>query len=64
MMRRLILAAMLAISCVSLTGCWFFDAKHNRKHYQVMKHDLHLIHQDLDYILLLNHKSPNEAYYR
>ena len=47
-----------------MSGCFFFDAKHNRMHYKVMKEDFRLIHQDLDWILLLDKKSPNDAYYR
>ena len=63
-MRRVVLAALLAVFCVSMSGCFFFDAKHNRMHYKVMKEDIRLIHQDLDWILLLDKKSPNDAYYR
>ena len=63
-MRRFIMAGLLAVFCVSLSGCWFFDAKHNRLHYKVMKHDISMIHQDLDWILLLDKESPNDSYYR
>ena len=63
-MRRLIFVGLLVGFCMSLSGCWFFDAKHNRDHYQTMKHDMNLIVQDLDWILLLDHKSPNDSYYR
>ena len=63
-MRTLILVAVLAVLCIGLTGCWFFDAKHNRMHYEVFKQDMRLIHQDIDWILLSEEKSPNDAYYR
>ncbi len=63
-MRRIVLIALLGLMCTSLSGCWFFDAAHNRKKYEYMKHDMKLIHEDLDFILLLDRKSPNEAYYR
>jgi len=63
-MRKLILAMLAAVVCVTLSGCWFFDAAHNRRHYEVIKEDIKLIHQDLDWILLLDKPSPNDAYYR
>lgn len=63
-MRRIVVVALLVVACAGLSGCWFFDAQHNRKHWEVMKEDMRLIHQDLDWILLLEKKSPNDAYYR
>ena len=63
-MRTIIMVAILAVVCVGLSGCWFFDAKHNRKHYEVFKQDMALIHEDLDWILLMEEKSPNTAYFR
>jgi hypothetical protein len=63
-MRKLILTVALACFALGTSGCFFFDAAHNRKHLDVIRHDLKLIHEDLDWIFMVDQKSPNEAYYR
>ena len=63
-MRKIAVAVALAACCMLLGGCWFFDAEHNRKHWKVIKRDLMLIHEDLDWILALDKESPLEDYYR
>ena len=63
-MRRLLLTALLGAFCLSMSGCWFFDAKHNRKHYKIIKEDVRLLHQDIDWLLLLDKESVNDSYYR
>ena len=52
-MRRLMLVLALIGCCFSLSGCWFFDAEHNRGHWKIIKKDLRAIHQDLNFILAL-----------
>lgn len=55
-MRRLVMLFVLIGCCLSLTGCWFFDAEHNRKQWEYMKMDIRAIHQDLDFLLALDHE--------
>lgn len=63
-MRRLIPVLIVAAACAALGGCWFFDAAHNRRHYEVIKADIKQIHEDLDWLLLLDEPPPEDAYYR
>ena len=42
-MRRFIILTLLVAFCLSLSGCWFFDAEHNRRYWNNMKHDLYLM---------------------
>ena len=63
-MRRIIISILLAVCCLSLSGCWFFDAEHNRKHWVIIKKDIECIHEDLDFILALEEETPLESYYR
>ena len=55
-MRRFILSLTLIGCCLSLSGCWFFDAEHNRKQEDYIKADLRGIHQDFDFFMGLDHK--------
>ncbi len=64
MMRRLILVIALVACCFAMSGCWFFDAEHNRKHWKIIKKDIMLLHQDMDWILALDEESPLDSYYR
>ena len=63
-MRKVVLVLVLAVCCFALSGCWFFDAGHNRKHWKIVERDLWLIHEDLDWILALDEESPLDSYYR
>lgn len=63
-MRRLVLMVFVAMACVTLSGCFTFDALHNRWHWYVIKKDLGLIHQDLDFILAMDEESPLDSYHR
>jgi hypothetical protein len=64
-MRKFVLAALLGIVCVSSSGCWFYDAEHNRRHKEVILTDIRAIHEDLDFILALDKPSPlAEGYWR
>lgn len=64
-MRKLSLALMLAGCVLTLSGCFTFDSKHNRHHWQIMKTDFRELHQDLDFILALEEESPLvDSYYR
>ena len=64
-MRKLMLVLAVAIFCSALGGCWFFDAEHNRKHGKNMKRDFRAIHQDLDFLLALDHETTLvDDYYR
>ena len=47
-----------------MSGCWFFDAQHNRAHKKVIDSDISLIHEDLDWILALDKASTLDSYYR
>jgi len=55
-MRKLLLLLVVTICCSALGGCWFFDAEHNRQHWKNIKTDLRGIHQDLDFLLALDHE--------
>ncbi len=63
-MRKVVLALLLVACCFSMSGCWFFDAEHNRGHRKVIERDFMLLHQDLDWILALDQPSPLDSYYR
>ena len=64
-MRKLMLMLTLIGCCVSLGGCWFFDAEHNRGHWKIIQKDLRAIHQDLDFILALEQETTlADDYYR
>jgi len=64
-MRKIVLALVLVGGCLALSGCWFFDAEHNRSHWKIIKKDIRAIHEDLDFILALEEESPlAESYYR
>lgn len=63
-MRRLIMAVVLASMCVAMSGCFTFDAEHNRRIWRNWKTDIRLMHQDIDFILALDEESPLDSYYR
>jgi hypothetical protein len=64
-MRKLLLALMLGACVLTLSGCFTFDAKHNRHHWLIMKKDFREIHADLDFILALEEESQlGDSYYR
>lgn len=64
-MRKLVLLLVLVSCCLTISGCWFYDAEHNRRHWKLIKRDLRAIHEDLDFILALEQESPlAEGYYR
>jgi hypothetical protein len=58
------LVVVLIACCLGMSGCFFFDREHNRMHWEVIKRDLWLIHEDLDWILALDEESPLDSYYR
>ena len=64
-MRKLIFAALLAGSCLSLSGCMTFDEEHDRKIIGYWKGDIRMIHEDLDFILYCDQPSGiGEIYLR
>ena len=64
-MRKLIVAALLAAACLSLSGCMTFDEEHDRKILGYWKGDIRSIHEDLDFILYLDQPSGlGEIYLR
>ena len=65
-MRRIALVVVLAGFVLGLSGCWFFDAEHNRAYWKMVKKDLMQIHEDLDFILAMDpsSESPLEMYER
>ena len=56
-MRKLIMVALLAVSCVSLSGCMTFDVDHDRKIVRYWKNDIRSIHEDIDFILYCDEDS-------
>ena len=63
-MRTLILSALLAVCCLALSGCMTFDEAHDRKILRYFKRDIMLIHEDLDFIFMLDEENPLEIYMR
>jgi hypothetical protein len=63
-MRRLVLALVVVACCFAMSGCFTFDSEHNRMHWKVIKRDVMLLHEDLDFILAMDEESPLESYYR
>ena len=62
-MRKLLLALALVGCSFLLSGCWFFDAEHNRKHKRFMLIDIAEIHSDLDFLFALEEESPLADWY-
>ena len=62
MRKLLIVLALLACSFI-MSGCWFFDAEHNRQHMRIIKTDIREIHSDIDFILALEEESPLADWY-
>ena len=50
-MRRIVVTALLAAVCLTLTGCFTFDAQHNRDQKKIIMTDLGLIHTDVDFLM-------------
>ena len=50
-MRRIVTAVLLLVVCVTLTGCFTYDAQHNRNQKKMIMTDLGLIHTDIDFLL-------------
>lgn len=50
-MRRIVTIALLLAVCFALTGCYSYDAQHNRAIKQMVMKDLSLIHTDIDFLL-------------
>jgi hypothetical protein len=64
-MRKLILPALLAATCLSLSGCMTFDQEHDRKILGYWKNDIRSIHEDIDFILYCDQDSGiGEIYLR
>ena len=63
-MRKLIFVVVLSALCVGLSGCFIFDKEHNRHHWQVIKKDIMLLHEDIDWILCLDEESPLDTHFR
>jgi len=64
-MRKLIFGLALAGCITTLSGCFTFDAKHNRHIWETMKTDIREIHADLDFIMATESESPLvDSYYR
>ncbi len=64
-MRKFVTALALATSTVALSGCFTFDAGHNRHHMQIVRKDIRELHNDLDFVLGLEQESPLvDSWYR
>jgi hypothetical protein len=50
-MRKLMMTALLAGVCLSISGCMTFDQEHDRKIVRYWKNDIRMIHEDIDFIL-------------
>lgn len=56
-MYRWILTGILLVSLTGVAGCFTFDSRHNRHHWNIVRRDLQIIHEDLDSIFGLDRES-------
>ncbi len=57
-MLRIGLVVALMIVLLPIGGCFLLtDQRHNRGHWEIVKKDIRIIHQDMDIILGLNDES-------
>ena len=56
-MRKLIMVALLALSCLSISGCMTFDMQHDQTILRYWKNDIRSIHEDIDFILYCDQDS-------
>jgi hypothetical protein len=50
-MHKLIMTALLAAACLSISGCMTFDQEHDRQIVRYWKNDIRAMHEDIDFIL-------------
>ena len=50
-MRKIVMVGLMLAVCVAMTGCFTFDAQHNRDQKKIIMADLGLIHTDVDFLL-------------
>ena len=63
-MRKLIMAVLVVVPCLTMSGCFTFDEEHNETIVHAMLTDIRLIHQDLDFMLAMDEESQLDSYYR
>ncbi|MGO8702808.1 MAG: hypothetical protein ACLQVA_03235 [Candidatus Brocadiia bacterium] len=64
-MHKVIMAALLAAGCLSISGCMTFDQEHDRQIVRYWKNDIRSIHEDIDFILYCDEDSGiGEIYLR
>jgi len=51
MMARFILLGVLLVALVCTAGCFTYDQAHNQSHLYMIKNDLRIIHEDLDFMM-------------
>ena len=50
-MARTLLVCMLLAALVCVSGCFTYDPVHNQSHLYMIKNDLRIIHEDVDFML-------------
>ena len=56
-MGKLIMVALLALFCLSISGCMTFDIPHDQQILRYWKNDIRSIHEDVDFILYCDEDS-------
>ena len=56
-MLRIAVLCMLLAALVLTAGCFTYDPVHNQRHIYMMKEDLKIIHEDIDFFLGLDSPS-------
>jgi len=65
MMRKFVLVLVLVCCCFSLSGCYFYDEAHNRRHTKIILRDFRALHEDIDWLLGLDEPTRvDEGYFR
>ena len=55
-LRRIVIALGL-LGVLMCTGCFTYDTRHNSGHWEAIKNDFRLMHQDIDFFLALDEPS-------
>ncbi len=64
-MGKLIMVALLAMGCLSVSGCMTFDEEHDRQIVRYWKTDIRAMHEDVDFLLYCDMDSTiGEIYMR
>jgi hypothetical protein len=49
-MRRWVLFAIVVLTLLGVTGCFSYDPGHNALHWGMIRRDLQIMHEDVDFM--------------